>query len=248
MEMDHAEIARARTVDRYLLGRLSPEEAERFERHYLACPECLAELATTEALVGGLRDVAAQEAVSASVRLGIAARLAQMAPWARGLALGALAGLFLLPAAWLALRLSSVSSELRTAGAELAEVREELAAARMPQAVAALLPLNPLRDGEIAPAEPVRQIYLGDGDGWVVPRAGARPAPSTKPIAPCCSTTPKPSCGAPTTSLPTYGTTLTLTVHGSSLPAGDYRIDLAGLSKTAEPVPAASFAFRVVTE
>ncbi|MBN1939002.1 MAG: zf-HC2 domain-containing protein [Candidatus Aminicenantes bacterium] len=38
-------------IDGYLLGRLSEEEAERFERHYFECPECFHETAERALLV-----------------------------------------------------------------------------------------------------------------------------------------------------------------------------------------------------
>ncbi len=48
--------------ERYLLGRLDPEEVERFERHYLDCPECLERLETTQTLLDTLRQTAVQDA------------------------------------------------------------------------------------------------------------------------------------------------------------------------------------------
>jgi len=40
--MDHSEVEANGLIERYLQGRLDPEEAERFEDHYFECAEsCL---------------------------------------------------------------------------------------------------------------------------------------------------------------------------------------------------------------
>jgi anti-sigma factor RsiW len=57
--MNHEQIEREHVVDRYVLGRLSPTDAERFEEHYLSCPACLEQIELTERL----RAVATQAAV-----------------------------------------------------------------------------------------------------------------------------------------------------------------------------------------
>lgn len=80
--MDHDLIEREQTVQRYLLGRLSPAETEAFEEHYLDCPECLAELRAAETLHRGLRAAAARHtaesaATSSVLRLGLLATLAR---------------------------------------------------------------------------------------------------------------------------------------------------------------------------
>jgi hypothetical protein len=45
----------------YLLGKLPPEEQERFEDHFTACRECLDRLETTEHFIGGLKSMATVE-------------------------------------------------------------------------------------------------------------------------------------------------------------------------------------------
>jgi hypothetical protein len=57
--MDHREIENDDVVERYLLGQLSGEAKERFEAHYLGCPECLDRLETAEAMIEGAREAAA---------------------------------------------------------------------------------------------------------------------------------------------------------------------------------------------
>lgn len=72
--MDHDYIDERQTVQLYLQGKLPPEEAERFEDHYLDCPRCLAELRAAESLHRGLKGLAARQA---AVRLGLLARAAR---------------------------------------------------------------------------------------------------------------------------------------------------------------------------
>jgi len=42
-------------IDAYLLGRLSEEETERFERHYFECPECFRETADRAAMIEAVK-------------------------------------------------------------------------------------------------------------------------------------------------------------------------------------------------
>jgi hypothetical protein len=42
-------------IDGYLLGRLSEEDAERFERHYFECPDCFRETAQRAALIEAVK-------------------------------------------------------------------------------------------------------------------------------------------------------------------------------------------------
>lgn len=52
---DHVALVESQTIERYVLGRLPREEAERFEQHYVDCPTCLDLLETTEAMVESFR-------------------------------------------------------------------------------------------------------------------------------------------------------------------------------------------------
>src|SRR4051812_34324247 len=59
--MDHAYVDEHQVAELYLLGKLPPEEAARFEEHSMSCQECLDRLETAETLRLGLRMVAAHE-------------------------------------------------------------------------------------------------------------------------------------------------------------------------------------------
>lgn len=63
--MNHQEIENDDVVERYLLGQLSPDAAERFEAHYLGCQDCLDRLELAEALIAGAKTAAAAEGATA---------------------------------------------------------------------------------------------------------------------------------------------------------------------------------------
>jgi len=78
--MDHTYIEENQVVDRYVMGKLPPDEAGRFEDHYLSCPECLDRLELAESLQRGFKRMAGQEAaVLATARqLAVVAWLARL--------------------------------------------------------------------------------------------------------------------------------------------------------------------------
>ena len=83
--MNHQHVDEHQIAERYLLGRLPPGEAERFEEHALACAECLDRLEAADGLRDGLARVATEEA-QVAVRTGFLAVLARLSrsrltPW-----------------------------------------------------------------------------------------------------------------------------------------------------------------------
>lgn len=62
--MTHQEIEQEDVVERYVKGRLAPEERLAFEEHFFACDECFAEVMTTEDLVAGVREVARRDSLA----------------------------------------------------------------------------------------------------------------------------------------------------------------------------------------
>jgi hypothetical protein len=52
--MKHDYIEQYDLIDRYLRGRLTSEEGERFEEHFIDCPQCIDRLKTTRAFKQGL--------------------------------------------------------------------------------------------------------------------------------------------------------------------------------------------------
>ena len=73
--MHHTDVEEQNLVDRYVMGKLSADEAERFEDHYLSCPECLDRLELAESMQRGFRRAVGQDAA----RLATARQLALVA-------------------------------------------------------------------------------------------------------------------------------------------------------------------------
>jgi hypothetical protein len=120
--MDHAYIEEHQIADRYVLGTLPADEADRFEDHYLSCPECLDRLNLAESVERGFKRMAGEEAA----RLTAVRQLALVAWLAR---LGRQRQITLLLGAFLVLAVLPDGLALRgIAGRErdLAEVRSVL--------------------------------------------------------------------------------------------------------------------------
>jgi len=112
--MDHRTLEERQIPERYLLGRLSPEEAELFEQHLLYCPRCQERVESTEAMVDGLRTVAGEDAATAS-RLGVLAWLARRGRAVRWSLAAALLLAFLVPGLILHRRIDDLHSALAEA-------------------------------------------------------------------------------------------------------------------------------------
>jgi len=147
--MDHAYIEDNQIVDRYLMGRLPEDEAERFADHSLGCQRCLDDLALAERMQRGMRRAAVEDAY----------RGALLAWWARAgalrwAALAVAAAVVALPF-WLVLRGPGD------------------AAGNGPLANAAVMRLSPLRGPDdrapaarlSLPERPAMQVFALEVDG-----------------------------------------------------------------------------------
>jgi putative zinc finger protein len=81
--VDHHYIEEAGITDRYLLGKLTPEEQDRFEEHFVDCPECLDRLETTRNFRCALKTAVAEDAARsrAHVQAGLLAWLVSRSHW-----------------------------------------------------------------------------------------------------------------------------------------------------------------------
>ncbi|HEX9941915.1 MAG TPA: zf-HC2 domain-containing protein [Thermoanaerobaculia bacterium] len=132
--MDHAYIEEHQIADRYVMGTLPPEEAERFEDHYLSCPECLDRLDLAESMQRGFQRVARQDAakLQATRQLAFVAWLARLGR-SRQLAvllnvLAVLIVLAVLPTGLALREVSERSQQLAQARAALEQERQRSAA------------------------------------------------------------------------------------------------------------------------
>ena len=249
--MDHSTIDAASIAERYVTGRLAPEEAAAFEEHYLDCPDCCARVEAAERLQRGLRRLAEQAAAGAPVSR----------PWNRSprlaLAAAALLAVALAPA-WMEHReIASLRSdlartkveqgsadrlkgELQQARRDLEARDREIAAARQPQVNLPVVPLTPVRGGE----GPVRTVKLPAKLGWV----GLWVEPGDAGF-PAYRATLRKNEGAVV--LQASGLTLNdlgallVTIHSTSLAPGAYRLEVEGLPRSGAPVSVGRFALRI---
>src|SRR5436305_3796350 len=129
--MDHTYIEENQVADRYVQGTLPEDEAERFENHYLSCPQCLDSLDLAESVQRGFRRAATQDAekIAAGRQLALLAWLTRLSRQGQaGVLLSALLVVILLPAG-LGLQNPPSSRELATTRAALASERQRAASA-----------------------------------------------------------------------------------------------------------------------
>jgi anti-sigma factor RsiW len=131
--MNHPDIDEHQVIDRYVMGTLPPDEAERFEEHYLSCPQCLDQLAVAESLQRGFKRAAGQDAASIAVtrQLALFAWLSRLGR-SRQAAVLAMALLVVvvavLPGSLALRRLGEVDQELVETRETLKQERERAAA------------------------------------------------------------------------------------------------------------------------
>lgn len=59
--MNHDYINQSNLIDLYVLGKLTADEAEEFEDHFIDCPACVEQLNTTRSFIQDLKSLAVQE-------------------------------------------------------------------------------------------------------------------------------------------------------------------------------------------
>ena len=189
--MDHTYVEEHQIADRYVMGTLPPEEAERFENHYLSCPECLDRLELTESVQRGFKRMAGQDAaqVAAAHQLAVVAWLARLSRGRQaGVLLSALLVLAVLPAGLATLRGTTQLTQARSfleqerrRSADAGALREELAREReirarderllaqafQPRANDVIVPFGVER-GLGLEGPPAQRVHLPKDGGWIV--------------------------------------------------------------------------------
>lgn len=151
--MEHQEVQQMDMIDRYLSGRLTEEEASRFEEHLLECPACLEQVRWAEDFQDAVRSVAVQEQTQAvatanAVQAGLLVWLVRRSQAQRRALLLAASLLVALPPAWLLWRQGELERELSLAQAATVRAEQQVreAESRLPvqvRAATAPVPAGP---------------------------------------------------------------------------------------------------------
>lgn len=163
-------------VEEYLLDRLSPEDAERFEQHYLDCVECLGRLETTQTMLQSLRYGAAQDAMQMAGGWQLAVLWRRLGLGSRAiLGLGAL--VLILGTTWTGWRLGEWGlGDAQQAAADLSSQLDSLKqSAQHPLSVT----LSPLRDASKNDSATTRKLILPVDPQWLVLQLELGLAPGT---------------------------------------------------------------------
>lgn len=271
--MNHSYIDDHQVAELYLLGKLSPEEAARFEEHSMSCSECLDRLETAEKLRLGLRAVAAREVAALAadtVKLGLLARLvrSRLAP----LALTALFLVAVLPAGLLWRRAGRLEGELAQTREQLREELNRPVPTPIPDPEAGALrnQLEAERQEKERLAAELEKAGAPLANVPVVPLSPERSVPGAEPTT-RISLSSSPELlilllELDATDFPSYKATLaggrtvwhlshlrpdaqgtlTLALPASKLQPGDYTVRVEGLPAQGKPAPVADFSFRIV--
>jgi hypothetical protein len=273
--MDHTHVEAQEVVDRYVMGKLSAEEAERFEEHYLSCPECLDRLELAESMQRGFKRAAGQDVarLAAARQLALVAWLSRLGR-SRQMAVLAMAVLVIaiLPAG-LALReigerdrelarerersaagsqsaaeAGKLRAELQTSRRDLAREREARASAAEQLAQARQPQANvPILflDAERGAGEPSVRLRLPSKPGWIVLALTIDP-----PYQPSYRVILRDAKGREVWRGGDLRLderdSLSLSLPSSLLAPGDYTLAVEGLAPGRQPAAAGRFAFRVL--
>jgi hypothetical protein len=249
--MDHTYIEEHHVADRYVQGTLPADEADRFENHYLSCPECLDRLDLAESLQRGFRRAATQAAVAH--HLAILAWLSRLSR--RGQA-GTLLSAFLVVtilSAGLGFRanthrdhqdLARMQASLAAERAAREQAGRQLALLQQPQANFPFLQLDRERGAE-TPGEGPTQRLIQPAEGQIVLVAQVDP-----PFAPSYRVRLLDGKGREIYGRqglhPKEHDALTLSLPYSLLPPGDYTLAVDGITPGAQPADAGRFTFRML--
>jgi uncharacterized protein YdaU (DUF1376 family) len=269
--MDHDYIQRHQVIEEYVMGRLPPSEAARFEDHYLTCEECVRRLDLAEKFRSGFRDVAAEDLAAPA---GLAAVFAALALRRWAVAAGVLALLLAVTGAlsWRVLRLDRELDAAREqlARSESRQSEEERRAAAAQQEAGALreqLAEERQASGRLT-EEIARERRPRAGAAWVVALVPTRSGPAAGEPFQSITLPPSPAwiVLSPDMDLPGSGPyrvnlrrrdgtsvwageklspgpdgTLAVGLDSALLAPGDYRL----LIEQGDGFPVARFAFRI---
>jgi hypothetical protein len=224
VKVDHTYIEDNHVVQRYLLGKLSPGEEERFEQHYLECDECLDQLRLAESLHRGLKAVAVQEMTGRAI--GAAATLS----WWRRLGRWG--------------RVSFVALILAAAAGPLVSLLPHAPQLTGPVTETQLVFLSPTRSGDPASGPVTRITRTAESKYIVISLDLMYPEHDRHRVSLIKGDEGSLWQSGPVE--PDEMGTLVVTVPAGFLQAGDYSFEVTAIPDDGEEIAVASFPFRIV--
>ncbi len=226
--LDPKSIEEHNVIERYVTGRLSDDEAARFEEYFLEHPECAVQVQLAQRLQRGLEAVAAREVVQTAVATSMGSRF-----------LRSRAAIFL-PLLLVAVALLPLFLYQR-----IGQLEEDLAATQHPRVNTPIFELTAFRSAEIN-ATPPHLLTLSAEPEWIVLALALseRELPAYDAELRSAS---KGSLWQASDLRPDPLGRLVITVPSTLLPPGDYEFEVEGVTGTGTTVPAGRFAMRVDT-
>ena len=235
--MEHPSIDEELVPERYVAGRLSPEERERFEEHFFECPACLESVELVGRFRDDLRDLAD------------AAPAAKPAPPAKAVTL--LLAASLLVAVSAAISFSRSASRARreaeslraTAAATSGNASAAIGARALSTSplAASLFTLHLTRDASSAPDD---RIAVGGPEHWIV-LLFDEPETPPGPYRVMLETAGGEPVGSPFDASPASDGLLAASFPSSLVPPGDYAL-IVGKGALAPSDRLATYRFRAV--
>jgi hypothetical protein len=234
--MTHDEIAAQNLTERYVTGKLSPEESAQFEEHFVDCAECLDRLESAERLRDGLRRTGARQAVR------------PQAPWPQTAWLVAAALILACGVGvWFAVKFRRESEQARLAALQWQhryEAAQSATAVRQPMTAATFF-LSITRDGGSDASAPVNRVTVAPDSIWLALSLEGELDPAYPEFRASLADAGGKVLWHQDGLARVAGAPLTVVVPSGLLRPGDYALTLDGLS-AGRYVRTARYTFRAV--
>ncbi|HWC65286.1 MAG TPA: zf-HC2 domain-containing protein [Thermoanaerobaculia bacterium] len=236
--MDHPSIDEELVPERYVAGRLSPEEREKFEEHFFECPACIETVELVRRFRDDLRETF--EATPPAPRAGRPPAFLTLL-LAASLLVAVSAALHFYRSATAARR--EAESLRAAAAAKPANVPAAIGAGALSSAprAASVFTLNLTRD---ASSTPEHRIAVGGPEHWVV-LLYDEPDTAAAPFRVMLVTADGRHVGSPLDAAPASGGLLAASFPSSLVPPGDYAL-IVGRGALAPSDRLATYRFRAV--
>jgi hypothetical protein len=257
--MDHAGIDDQLTAERYVLGKLTEEERDRFEEHFLDCSRCLEAIEASEGLREGLKAAATEASAPSGNVSAFRPRERKTRPLVSLLAaacvgLGLLSALFFAQTRAARLELAGSRQLLQQTQRRQAELEGELSrqraeSGRATERAASLTaaPVFLLNLTRSSSPEPEDRVILPEAAGWVTLAFDRPERRGVSDYRVRVSSADGRPIGEAAPARAASGRLLAVSLPSERLTSGDYVLEVEGLDGN-EFVSLARYRFRAVAK